>query len=290
LLATITWSISPEIYSIGPIHIRYYGLLFALSFVVGFKIMEHIFNKENRSMDDLNDLVWYMILGTVIGARLGHCLFYNPEYYLANPIEILKIWTGGLASHGAAVGILTSIYFYSKKKKKQSFLWVMDRVVITVALAAVFIRMGNLFNSEIIGHPTDLAWGFIFTSVDNIPRHPAQLYEALFYLLSFVIIYFQYKKYDGKFNDGYLFGIFLILIFGFRIFVEYFKENQTYFEEGMLLNMGQLLSIPLVIAGIYFLYYSKKKGSKIDNWLSKKLEWKIWWEWFFIWKRAKCVF
>jgi len=265
LLATITWSISPEIYSIGPIHIRYYGLLFALSFVVGFKIMEHIFNKENRSMDDLNDLVWYMILGTVIGARLGHCLFYNPEYYLANPIEILKIWTGGLASHGAAVGILTSIYFYSKKKKKQSFLWVMDRVVITVALAAVFIRMGNLFNSEIIGHPTDLAWGFIFTSADNIPRHPAQLYEALFYLLSFVIIYFQYKKYDGKFNDGYLFGIFLILIFGFRIFVEYFKENQTYFEEGMLLNMGQLLSIPLVIAGIYFLYYSKKKGSKIDN-------------------------
>jgi len=265
LLATITWSISPEIYSIGPIHIRYYGLLFALSFVVGFKIMEHIFNKENRSMDDLNDLVWYMILGTVIGARLGHCLFYNPEYYLANPIEILKIWTGGLASHGAAVGILTSIYFYSKKKKNQSFLWVMDRVVITVALAAVFIRMGNLFNSEIIGHPTDLAWGFIFTSVDNIPRHPAQLYEALFYLLSFVIIYFQYKKYDGKFNDGYLFGIFLILIFGFRIFVEYFKENQTYFEEGMLLNMGQLLSIPLVIAGIYFLYYSKKKGSKIDN-------------------------
>lgn len=265
MLATITWSISPEIYSIGPIHIRYYGLLFALSFVVGFKIMEHIFNKENRSMDDLNDLVWYMILGTVIGARLGHCLFYNPEYYLANPIEILKIWTGGLASHGAAVGILTSIYFYSKKKKNQSFLWVMDRVVITVALAAVFIRMGNLFNSEIIGHPTDLAWGFIFTSVDNIPRHPAQLYEALFYLLSFVIIYFQYKKYDGKFNDGYLFGIFLILIFGFRIFVEYFKENQTYFEEGMLLNMGQLLSIPLVIAGIYFLYYSKKKGSKIDN-------------------------
>jgi len=265
LLATITWSISPEIYSIGPIHIRYYGLLFALSFVVGFKIMEWIFNKENRSMDDLNDLVWYMILGTVIGARLGHCLFYNPEYYLSNPIEILKIWTGGLASHGAAVGILTSIYFYSKKKKNQSFLWVMDRVVITVALAAVFIRMGNLFNSEIIGYPTDLPWGFIFTSVDNIPRHPTQLYEALFYLLSFVIIYFKYKKYDGKFNDGYLFGIFLILIFGFRIFVEYFKENQTYFEEGMILNMGQLLSIPLVIAGIYFLYNAKKKGSKIDN-------------------------
>jgi len=259
LFATITWSISPEIFSAGPIHIRWYGLLFALSFIVGFKIMEKIFQKENRPMDDLNDLIWYMILGTVIGARLGHCLFYNPDYYLSNPLEILKVWTGGLASHGAAVGILTSIYFYSKKKKNQSFLWVMDRVVITVALAAVFIRTGNLFNSEIVGHPTDLPWGFIFTSLDNIPRHPAQLYEALFYLLSFVIISYQYIKFDGKFKDGFLFGIFLILIFGFRIFVEYFKENQTYFEEGMFMNMGQLLSIPLVIAGFYFLFKATRK-------------------------------
>lgn len=221
--------------------------------------MEKIFQKENRPMDDLNDLIWYMILGTVIGARLGHCLFYNPEYYLSNPLEILKVWTGGLASHGAAVGILTSIYFYSKKKKNQSFLWVMDRVVITVALAAVFIRTGNLFNSEIVGYPTDLPWGFIFTSLDNIPRHPAQLYEALFYLLSFVIISYQYIKFDGKFKDGFLFGIFLILIFGFRILVEYFKENQTYFEEGMFMNMGQLLSIPLVIAGFYFLFKATRK-------------------------------
>ncbi len=222
--------------------------------------MEKIFQKENRPMDDLNDLIWYMILGTVIGARLGHCLFYNPEYYLSNPLEILKVWTGGLASHGAAVGILTSIYFYSKKKKNQSFLWVMDRVVITVALAAVFIRTGNLFNSEIVGYPTDLPWGFIFTSLDNIPRHPAQLYEALFYLLSFVIISYQYIKFDGKFKDGFLFGIFLILIFGFRIIVEYFKENQTYFEEGMFMNMGQLLSIPLVIAGFYFLFKATRKA------------------------------
>ncbi len=262
IFATITWSISPEIFSFGIIHIRYYGLLFAASFLIGFKIMEWIYTKEKRSLDDLNDLIWYMILGTVIGARLGHCLFYNPEYYLSQPLEILKVWKGGLASHGAAVGILTSIYFYSKKKSNQSFLWVMDRVVIGVALAAFFIRMGNLFNSEIIGHPTDVAWGFIFTSVDNIPRHPTQIYEALFYLLSFVIIFFQYKKYDGKFNNGYLFGIFLILIFGFRIFVEFFKENQTYFEQGMVLNMGQLLSIPLVFAGVYFLYTAKKKEIK----------------------------
>ena len=259
MFATITWSISPEIFSLGPIHIRYYGLLFATSFLLGFKIMEWIYKKENRPMDDLNDLIWYMLLGTVIGARLGHCLFYNPEFYLSHPMEILKVWRGGLASHGAAVGILTSIYFYSKKKKNQSFLWVMDRVVIGVALAAFFIRMGNLFNSEIIGKPTEMVWGFIFTSVDNVPRHPTQIYEALFYLLSFVIIFFQYKKYDGKFNDGYLFGIFLILIFGFRIFVEFFKRYQEAFEQGMILNMGQLLSIPLVLFGIYLLYKATKK-------------------------------
>lgn len=262
MLAEITWSISPEIFALGPIHIRWYGLLFASSFIFGFKIMEKIFKNENHPIDDINDLMWFMILGTVIGARLGHCLFYNPDYYLSNPLEIIKVWKGGLASHGAAIGILTAIYYYSKKKKNQSFLWVMDRIVITVALAGFFIRMGNLFNSEIVGYPTDVAWAFIFTSLDNIPRHPAQLYEALFYLFSFVIILFQYKKYDGKFKDGYLFGIFLILVFGFRIFVEFFKENQTYFEEGMILNMGQLLSIPLVIAGIYLLYNARMKGTR----------------------------
>ncbi len=262
MLATITWSISPEIFSLGPIHIRWYGLLFASSFIIGFKIMEWVYKKENRPMDDLNDLIWFMILGTVIGARLGHCLFYNPDYYLSNPIEILKIWRGGLASHGGALGIFTALYYYSKKKKKQPFLWVADRIAITVALAGFFIRMGNLFNSEIIGLPTDLPWGFIFTSVDNIPRHPAQLYEALFYLLSFFIIIFQYKKHVGKFQDGYLFGIFLILIFGFRFFVEFFKRYQESFEQGMLLNMGQLLSLPLVFAGIYFVYKAKKKEAK----------------------------
>jgi phosphatidylglycerol:prolipoprotein diacylglycerol transferase len=259
LLATVTWSISPEIFSLGPIHIRWYGLLFASSFIFGFKILEWVYKKENRPIDDLNDLVWFMILGTVIGARLGHCLFYNPDFYLSNPIEILKVWRGGLASHGAALGIFTALYYYSKKKKKQSFLWVADRVAIGVALAGFFIRMGNLFNSEIVGIPTDLPWGFIFTSVDNIPRHPAQLYEALFYLLSFIIIIFQYKKHEGKFKDGYLFGIFLILIFGFRFFVEFFKRHQESFEQGMFLNMGQLLSIPLVLAGIYFFYNATKK-------------------------------
>jgi len=254
LFAIITWSISPEIFSIGPIHIRWYGLLFATSFILGFKIMEWIYTKEKKNLDDLNDLIWFMILGTVIGARLGHCLFYNPEYYLSNPIEILKVWTGGLASHGAAVGILIAIYYYSKKKKDQSFLYVMDRIVIGVALAAFFIRMGNLFNSEIIGQPTDMPWAFIFTSIDDIPRHPTQLYEAFSYLASFFVLAAVYKKTDGKFKEGLIFGIFLIWIFGFRIFVEFFKENQSGFEQGMILNMGQILSIPLVIFGLYLFF------------------------------------
>lgn len=258
MLATITWSISPEIISFGPIHIRWYGLLFATSFIIGFKIFEWIYTKEKKNLDDLNDLIWYMILGTVIGARLGHCLFYNPEYYLSNPIEILKVWTGGLASHGAAVGVVIAMYLYSKKKRDQSFLYVMDRMMITVALAAFFIRVGNLFNSEIIGQPTDMPWGFIFTSVDNIPRHPTQLYEAFSYLASFFLLFSVYKKNDGKFKDGLLLGIFIICIFGFRIFVEFFKENQSGFEQGMVLNMGQLLSIPLVVWGLYLLLRKPK--------------------------------
>lgn len=258
MLATITWSVSPEIVSFGPIHIRWYGLLFATSFIIGFKIMEWIYKKEKKNLDDLNDLIWYMILGTVIGARLGHVLFYNPAYYFTHPIEILMVWKGGLASHGAAIGILTAIYLYSKKKKDQSFLYVMDRIVITVALAAFFIRTGNLFNSEIIGKPTDMPWGFIFTSVDNIPRHPTQLYEAFSYLASFFVLFSVYKKHDGKFKEGLLFGIFLVWIFGFRIFVEYFKENQSAFEQGMILNMGQILSIPLVILGLYLLFRKSK--------------------------------
>ncbi len=260
----IHWNVSPDIFSIGPITIRWYGLLFALSFVIGYQIMLAIFKKENRDEQDLNDLVWYMILGTVLGARLGHCLFYNPVYYLSHPIEILEIWKGGLASHGAAIGILTALYLYVHKRKDTTFLWVIDRVVITVALSGFFIRMGNLFNSEIIGKPTHASWGFIFESVDNVPRHPAQLYESIAYLLIFFLLYRIYFKTNGKFKPGYLFGLFLILVFSFRFLVEFLKEDQTYFEHGMILNMGQLLSIPFILLGVYMLIRKNKKVMKIQ--------------------------
>jgi len=259
----IHWNVSPDIFSIGPVTIRWYGLLFALSFIVGYQLMFVIFKKENKTEDELNDLVWYMILGTVIGARLGHCLFYNPVYYLTNPLEILQVWKGGLASHGAAIGIPIAIYLYVRKRKGMTFLWVFDRVVITVALSGFFIRMGNLFNSEIIGKPTNANCGFIFESVDNIPRHPTQLYESIAYLMIFIFLLILYFKTDGKTKPGLLFGLFLILVFLFRFIIEFWKENQSYFENGMALNMGQLLSIPLILLGIYLLFRKDKKLIKL---------------------------
>lgn len=258
----IEWNVSPEIFSIGPLSVRWYGVLFALSFIVGFQIMHWIFKKENRPEADLNDLIWYMILGTVIGARLGHCLFYNPNYYLSHPFEILKVWQGGLASHGGAVGILTALFLYSRKKKDQPYLWVLDRIAIVAASGAFFIRMGNLFNSEIIGKPTDLPWSFVFVldkehSIE--PRHPAQLYEALAYLLTFFILLFYYKKKGKNLKQGVIFGLCLILIFGFRFLVEFLKENQSLFEKDLPLDMGQILSIPLILVGIYFVVRKPKK-------------------------------
>jgi prolipoprotein diacylglyceryl transferase len=263
LLTFIEWNVSPEIFQLGPFSIRWYGFLFALAFVAGYIIMGWVYKQEGKNKSEVEQLAVYMIFGTVIGARLGHCLFYNPEYYLSNPIEILKVWTGGLASHGAAIGILIALYLYAKKKKDITFLWILDRVVIVVALAGTFIRLGNLFNSEIIGKAAEVPWAFIFTAVDQIPRHPAQLYESIAYFLIFLILLFIYVKKKKDLNDGFLFGLFLVLVFTFRFFVEFLKENQSLFEAGMALNMGQLLSIPFVIAGFLFILRSlKNKGSK----------------------------
>jgi len=262
LLAFIEWSVSPEIFHLGPVSVRWYGLLFAMAFVAGYFIMTWVFKKENRPQTDLEQLSVYMIFGTVIGARLGHCLFYNPVYYLSNPIEIIKVWEGGLASHGAAIGIIVAIYLFSNKKKNYSMLWVLDRVVIVVALAGTFIRLGNLFNSEIIGKPSEVAWAFIFYAIDDLPRHPTQLYESIAYFIIFIILWFVYYKGFEKNESGLLFGLFLILVFSFRFFVEFLKENQTGFEAGMALNMGQLLSIPFVIIGLIFINRSFKLKKK----------------------------
>ena len=178
LIESINWNANPEIFTLfGIFPIRYYGLLFASGLLISYSVIARIYKNEHIPLENLEKLTVYIFIGTIAGARLGHCLFYEPAYYLSNPLEIIKIWHGGLASHGAAIGILLALYLFSRKVKKP-FLWTMDRVVIVVALAGSLIRMGNLMNSEIIGNPTTVSWAFIFERVDNIPRHPAQIYES----------------------------------------------------------------------------------------------------------------
>lgn len=255
----IKWNASPEIFSIGPLTIRWYGLLFALGFVVGYQIMNGIYKQEGKTVKQLDSLSIIMVLSTVIGARLGHCLFYEPEIYLANPIKILYVWEGGLASHGAAIAIILGLIYYSGKNKGITPLWVLDRIVIVVALAGTFIRLGNFFNSEIYGIAANVPWAVIFERIDNIARHPVQLYESISYLIIFIILFANYKKFKQGLPAGLNFGLFLILVFGVRFVLEYFKSYQADFESELPLRMGQILSIPFVLLGIYFVYKSKLK-------------------------------
>lgn len=224
--------------------------------------MKKMFANEGLGEKILDQLSTYMLVSTIVGARLGHCLFYEPSYYLSHPFEILKVWEGGLASHGAAVGIFIGLYIFARTNKKP-VLWIFDRVAIIVALSGFFIRTGNLMNSEIFGDITNLPWGFIFTryydpmlAID--PRHPTQIYEALSYLAIFIFLYRFYWKQKGKTNNGEIFGYFMILLFGVRFLIEFIKVPQVGFEETMVLNMGQILSIPLILAGFIFLWLAKK--------------------------------
>lgn len=250
------WSASPILLNLGILQIRWYGLLFALGFVVGYQIMYWAFIREKKDLKHLETLTMTMILSTVLGARFGHCLFYDPVHYLSHPLDMLKVWEGGLASHGAAVGILFGLYLFHRKTK-MGYLWVLDRMVIIVALSGYFIRIGNFFNSEIIGKPTKVAWAVVFTRIDMLPRHPAQLYEALSCFIIFLILFYYYKK-NMTPKPGLMLGFFMTTVFGMRIVWEFFKENQVAFENGLPFNMGQLLSIPLVLAGLYLLFLNNK--------------------------------
>jgi len=258
----IVWTVDPEIFRIGSFAVRWYGLLFAMGFVVSYFIMDKIFKREKIKHELLDTLTTYMVIGVVVGARLGHCLFYEPEYYLKHPLEILMIWKGGLASHGASIGILIALWLFSRKAKT-SYLWIIDRIVIVVSIAAVFVRTGNLMNSEIYGVATDLPWGFIFTRWgETVPKHPTQIYEALTYLLLFILLYSIYMKKWPKLNDGFIFGLFLMILFGSRFLIEFIKEPQVEFENSMFLNMGQLLSIPFILTGVVIFIYSFKSKKK----------------------------
>lgn len=266
ILATVHWDVSPEIFRIGDFAIRWYGLLFALAFYTGYLILHRIYKYEKIPVEELDRLTLFMIVGTVVGARLGHVLFYEPGYYFSHPAEIIKIWKGGLASHGGALGILVAVLIFSRRSKT-TFLWAIDRLVIVIALAGTFIRTGNLMNSEIIGKPASVPWAFVFERLREppTPRHPSQIYEALAYLAIFVFLLALYRKNQGKFRDGLLFGWFLALVFTARFILEFFKKVQVDFEKGMTLNMGQYLSIPFVLVGIGILIWVWRKYKSSGN-------------------------
>jgi prolipoprotein diacylglyceryl transferase len=280
MVGYIVWDVKPWIVQFDSFELRYYSLLFGLGFIIGYYIMGRFFKREGIAIELLDKLTMYVILATIIGARFGHCLFYEPSEYLSQPWKIIlpfEGWPGnnfrftgyqGLASHGGAIGLLIGIYLYAKKFKI-SYLWVLDRIAIVTALAGAFIRFGNLFNSEIYGVQTDLPWGFKFmmehhyhgTPVDAIvPKHPTQLYEGFSYLLIFGILMFVYHKYYKSIKQGFFVGLMLTLVFIARFLIEFVKEDQEAFEAGMSLNMGQLLSIPFILIGLYLML---RKGKAV---------------------------
>ena len=272
-LAAITWDVDPVIFEIFGRGIRWYGLFFALGLLIlGPMIDRRIWKREKFNPEWMNSLFVYVVLGTILGARLGHVLFYDPSYYLANPSKLFAVWEGGLASHGGTIGIIVAVWIYSRRVTKRSMLWTLDRLAVPTGLAAALIRLGNLMNSEIFGRPTDLPWGFVFPRASEfagyaemgltIPAcHPTQIYEAVAYLLVFALCMYLYWGRDAaRRYPGLILGYFLLGVFGFRLFVESIKNVQESWEIGLVqhygLNMGQFLSIPFILAGLGLIIYA----------------------------------
>lgn len=276
LLNYITWNVDPELFSIGSLTVRWYGLLWAIGIWLALVVVQKLYKNEKLPDVWIDKLFMYTVIGTIVGARLGHCFFYEwkpltepvsflgitfnyGNHYLSHPWELLYVWRGGLASHGGAIGILISTYLYDKNVSKKGFILVLDRLVIGAALTGAAIRLGNLMNSEIYGSATSLPWGFIFVRDGQTePMHPTQIYEMLYCLVTFGITWWLYWNKQAFKKTGLIFGVFLIGIFGTRFLLEFIKLNQEAFESGMLLNMGQVLSIPFIIWGIWLIVKSSK--------------------------------
>jgi phosphatidylglycerol:prolipoprotein diacylglycerol transferase len=266
----VTWDVNPALFHLGSFEVRYYGVLWAVALGISAYIFHHIMIREGLSEKTFDSVFWFGVISTVLGSRLGHCLFYDPGYYLTHPVEILDIRQGGMASHGAAVGLLIGLWLFSRKNKLP-YIWSLDRISIVVAISGVAVRLGNLMNSEIYGTVTSLPWGFIFVrDGETLPKHPTQIYEALCYLVLFVILLWMYYKKDlARRRPGVMFGFFLIILFGTRFLIEFIKNPQVDFEQNMVLNMGQLLSIPFIVAGVVILWRALKQAPLTPSPLKK---------------------
>ena len=263
----ITWTANPVLFQLGFFAVRWYSLMFLIGFTIGYYIIYKMFKHEGARQEWIDKLLIYVAIATIVGSRLGHVFFYQWDYYSQHPLDIIKIWEGGLASHGGTIGIIIAILLYSKYVTKKSPIWTFDRLVVPVALVGALIRIGNLFNHEIYGHDTTLPWGFRF--IENLhgwmagadpiftaPCHPTQIYEALAYLALFSLLMVMYWRYNCQERKGLIFGVFLTWLFSARFFIEFIKNVQVEFEEGMALNMGQWLSVPFIIAGLVLIVYA----------------------------------
>lgn len=260
ILNFITWNPSNTLFTLFGISIRFYSVMFATGLVLAYFVVKYLYKDQRIPEKYFDPLFFYCFFGILIGARLGHCLFYQPDYFLVHPLEMILpvkftaegmefIGYQGLASHGGTVGLMIALWMYVRKTKL-NLIGVLDNIAIATPIAACFIRLGNLMNSEIVGKVTDVPWAFIFVKEDMLPRHPGQLYEAIAYLCIFLVGFFLYKRFKSKLHRGFFFGYCLTTIFVFRFFIEFLKENQVGFEESMTINMGQWLSVPFVILGI----------------------------------------
>ncbi len=271
-LFAVVWDFNPTLLSIGSLEIRYYGLLWAVALLLGAWIFSYMCRREGKPQGLADSAFLYIALGTIIGARVGHCLFYEPAYYLAKPWAIItEIRDGGLASHGATVGILLAIRLCSRKNKV-SALWMTDRLVVIAAICGSLIRIGNLLNSEIVGRVTDLPWGFKFlrlypgVPVEMVPaQHPTQIYEAICYVLTFALLWWLYMRTSAARRRGLFFGVGLIGIFLTRFFIEFIKVEQVAFERSMLIDMGQWLSVPFILFGVFMICYAMKRPPVEDE-------------------------
>ena len=249
------WNADPILLNLGPLQLYWYGLLFVGSFVVGSKILEWMYVREKREVEQLDSLFMYIIIGAAVGARLVHCFFYDPSYYLANPMKILAVWEGGLASHGGVMGVLLATWLFSRKYK-ESFFWLLSRLSIPAALSGAMIRMGNFMNSEIVGQPTNVPWAIIFERVDNLPRHPSQLYEAMAYLAIFMLLFLVYRAVKPSFATKILPALWFLTIFTVRFFLEFVKTKQAAYNVDQLLTTGQWLSVPFILLGLLWLVWA----------------------------------